>query len=178
MVLAQTNLTLSFCVLGFLFMNKVSSDYSHPVFTPTPAGSQFNESALVGRHGQNRNQRRFQNSDRADNYLNNSQQQSRFQQNRRTNDRGQRSFDGPRTNRDGRFQQQQQRLAFDKSGRLPSRCQICKKIGHIAANSDFRYSRDDRESLSNNFASLHLASSSTNDHTLPYQIDSIRSGSA
>jgi hypothetical protein len=32
--------------------------------------------------------------------------------------------------------------------------------------------------LSNNFASLHLASSSTNDHTLPYQIDSIRSGSA
>ena len=46
-------------------------------------------------------------------------------------------------------QQQQQRLAFEKSGRLPSRCQICKKIGHIAANSDFRYSRDDRESLSN-----------------------------
>jgi hypothetical protein len=26
--------------------------------------------------------------------------------------------------------------------------------------------------LSNNFAGLHLASSSTNDHTLPYQIDS------
>jgi hypothetical protein len=63
-------------------MNKVSSYYSHPVFTPTPAGSQFNESALVGRHGQNRNQRRFQNSDRADNNNNNSQQQSRFQQNK------------------------------------------------------------------------------------------------